>query len=53
MKHSYQTPLILNTALALAESADGQQPPDTVFRDSSVNTAMGADALFHLNGDCS
>jgi hypothetical protein len=53
MNHSYQTPLILNTALALAESAYGQQPLDTVFSDSSFNTAMSADALFCLNADCS
>jgi hypothetical protein len=36
---------------AMSTSALAQQPPDTVKSDSMANTAMGTDALLHVNLD--
>ena len=50
MKTLYQSHLIL-IALVVAGAAYGQQPPDLVTSDPLANTAMGTDALLHVNLD--
>jgi hypothetical protein len=50
MKTLCQSHLIL-IALVVAGAAYGQQPPDLVTSDPLANTAMGTDALLHVNLD--
>jgi hypothetical protein len=50
MNHSAKTyPVLICLIAAMATPALAQQPPDTVQSDSLANTAMGLDALLHVN----
>ena len=50
MNHSAQTYSVLLCLIsAMANTALAQQPPDLVKSDSMANTAMGSNALLHVN----
>jgi hypothetical protein len=52
MNHSARTYLIsIGMSSALAAAAVAQQPPDVVKSDDLANTAMGSNALLHVNLD--
>jgi hypothetical protein len=51
MNRSPKAYLLICLFSAIATPALAQQPPDTVTSDSMANTAMGTDALLHVNLD--